>query len=284
MKFKLSQKEFEFINEIIESKVGIYLTDEKAYLIESRLSKIIANSGMSSFEEYCNKLLRKSSKENEITKIIDAITTNETYWFRDKTPWTIMEKIVIPNLVEALRNNTRAQVNIWSAACSTGQEPYSIAMLIDNYIDSSGIKDVGLRNFRIIASDISTEALEIAKAGIYDNIATSRGLGNEFKNKYFKPYERGFQISERIKSAVDFKTFNLKDSFFEAGVYDVVFCRYVLIYFKDILKNKVLENLQKTLKPNGILMLGSSEIFSDYNRYFNQNEYMGGIYYSLKKK
>ena len=278
----LTSKEFKAMQKYIEEKCGISIGEDKAYLIESRLSGLLAESGLASFEELYQKIV---SENNHIVveKVIDAVATNETFWFRDKTPWYIMEEILLPVYIREFREGKRTCVRIWSAACSSGQEPYSIAICIDNYLMSNGIKDVSLSQFDILAIDISSSILQIASLGRFDNISIMRGLDDEYKVKYFEYRDRAWNINEKIKNAVSFQQFNLQRDFFLLGSFDIVFCRNVLIYFAEKMKQEVMDKMASALNAGGVLFLGSSELFPGYNSRFEIEQYKNGLYYRLKR-
>jgi chemotaxis protein methyltransferase CheR len=277
----LSQREFDLLQKFIEENCGISIGKEKSYLIESRLAKLLIDSGLPSFESLYERL-RSKACALIMEKVIDAITTNETLWYRDKSPWDILSNLLLPAYIEELRNGKRSKVRIWSAACSTGQEPYSTAMCIDNYLKTNGINDIKLSHFEIIATDISHNVLQAAKLGKYDSISIMRGLENNYKEKYFKSDGRVWNLDERIKNSVRFQQFNLQNSFLLFGKFDIVFCRYVAIYFSETLKKDVFTKIASSLEPNGALFIGSSEILSDYSHLFDIKDFNSGIYYRVK--
>lgn len=215
-------------------------------------------------------------------RIIDAITTNETLWFRDQSPWLIFERILIPQYVRLLRQKERTKVRIWSAGCSTGQEPFSIAMCIDSYLARNNITDISLGAFEILASDISRSALASAQAGQYDGIAMTRGLNERYRNLYFKCNNGFWKLEDRIRNAVTFKSFNLQHDFYGLGDFDCILCRYTLIYFSDRLKKQVLSKIYRHLRENGVLLIGSSELIMDYSCYFTMEQREGGVLYQRK--
>ncbi len=272
MKFEISHNEFVLLQKIIEEKCGIALGNDKAYLIESRLSNILNDFRFLNFDD-----------EKLSEKIIDAITTNETFWFREKSPWIIMESILLPKYIEEIKAGKRSTVRIWSAACSTGQEPYSISMCIDKFLKSNSINNISLKNFEIYATDISGEVLQIAKSGKYDAISIFRGLDEYYKSKYFTNQERIWELTDYIKQSVNFKKFNLQNDFSPFGKFDIIFCRYALIYFSDILKKQVLRKIASSLVDDGILFIGKSEVYFDSNEYFDIIQNNNGTYFILKR-
>ncbi len=275
----LTDKEFSLFQQFIINKCGIEITQEKAYLIESRLTKILVDLGLTSFSELYVQIASLAD-ETIISKVIDAITTNETLWFRDKTPWLILENMLLPKYIEMLRSRERTRIRIWSAATSTGQEAYSTAMCIHRYLETHGITDVKLHQFEILATDISSLVLNMAKQGKYDSISIMRGLDKQYLDTYFVQKERAWEVSDTIKQAVTFKQFNLQDSFDSLGNFDVIFCRYVLIYFSEELKRNVLSKLYNRLLSDGIMFLGAYEICSMYSQDFVSNSFENGTFYT----
>ncbi|MBC9783605.1 protein-glutamate O-methyltransferase CheR [Heliobacterium chlorum] len=275
-------KGFRLIQEYIEKECGIHLGDDKAYLIEGRLGRLLAESGARDFEEFYYRIHQQRDRAMA-EKVIDAITTNETLWFRDKTPWKVLEEVLLPNFVEQFRAGKRFRVRIWSAACSTGQEPYSTAMCIDRYLREHGIKDITTDRFEILATDISPAVVQLARLGRYDSISMIRGMDDSYKAKYFQQEGRIWSIDEKIKKMIRFERFNLQDDYGIFGQFDIIFCRYVTIYFADTLKRLVLQKMARSLSADGVLFLGNSEIYTDYRDHFNVKEHMGGIYYTVKR-
>lgn len=278
----LSSEEFSLMKRYIEDKCGILISEDKAYLIESRLSKLLIDFRCDTFEEFY-KLIYHSKDEGITERVIDAITTNETLWFRDHKPWDILENVLMPEYVNLLRKNKKDKIRIWSAGCSTGQEPYTVAMIIDNYLTKNNILDVSISQFEIVATDISSSIIELAKSARYDAISIMRGLPEFYKNKYFEKDGRIYTLKDSIKKMVKFYKFNLQKSFIFLGNFDLIYCRYVTIYFSDILKNDILKRIRLALQQNGKLFLGSSEIYFNYNDYYDKKEYMGSVYYEVKR-
>lgn len=281
MSANLSAIEFMLFRKYIKDQCGISLGEEKAYLIESRLSKFLVKLGLASFEELYMMIIQQ--KNNALTEdVIDAITTNETLWFRDKFPWNIMESRLLPGYIQDIRAGKRSKVRIWSAACSTGQEPYSIAMCIDNYLSHHGIKDVTLEHFEILATDISRTVLKIAQMGKYDSISIARGLDIHYRNTYFRQDGRIWTLDERIRNAVQFKQFNLQNSFMALGRFDIVFCRYVIIYFSEEFSKEIFTKIASVLADDGLLFLGNAEVFLNYHGQYDAEQYNHGVFYRVR--
>jgi chemotaxis protein methyltransferase CheR len=277
-----TSKEFMMMQRFIEDRCGIFLGEEKTYLLESKLTKILAESTFVSFEELYAQICCWNDTEL-IDNIIDSITVNETFWFRDKTPWLIIEDILLPMYIMECREGKRDKIRIWSAACSYGQEPYSIAMCIDHYLECHGILDLNLSHFEILATDISRTVLQMAQAGRYDNISVLRGLDDTYKLKYFKNEGRIWVLNDKIRNAVRFQQFNLIKEFFPYYGSDIIFFRNVLIYFSDKLKKEMMGKIKASLRPGGALFIGSSELFTDHNLNFSKEQHNNGVYFRSKE-
>lgn len=257
---KLSPYEFTLFSRFIEERTGIEIRQTKSYLIETRLSRLLDEGGFGSFQQlYCAMLADKSGALGE--RVIDAITTNETFWFRDRMPWRYLEREQLPRFVAELRSGRRNRVRIWSAAAATGQEAYSTAMAIDRYLRVNRIADVSLSQFEILATDISPTVLARARMGRYDEIAITRGLDEDFRARYFHREENGYLLDDRIRRTVTFRKFNLQNSFMPLGVFDVVFLRYVMIYFSEPMRQDIARKLQSAIHAGGVLFLGASELY-----------------------
>lgn len=274
---EITSQEFNLFRVYIEELSGISLEEEKSYLIESRLKGLLE-------EFHCNNYgdLYRKAKENASpllrNKIVDAITTNETLWFRDKGPYVVFEQMFLPEMVRQIAAG-KPKVRIWSAACSTGQEPYSLAMGISEYLLWHGKGTAEASNFEIVATDISSQALSVGKLGAYDELSIGRGLSDAHKMKYFKQNGRFWIIDSKIKKMVDFKEFNLLNDFGAMGTFDAIFCRNVAIYFSHDVKVELFEKLRNTLRPGGIFIVGTSETLSYYSKGFKGMEFNNYPYY-----
>lgn len=242
---------FDFFSNFALTHIGIAIEKDKAYLIQSRLNELSKSLGIDIEELYHNA---KTRLTNELLdKLIDALTTNETYFFRDKIQYEVLKKHVLPELIE--RNQKQKKLRIWSCACSTGQEPYSIAMLIAEYFPQ-----LLKWNLDIIGSDISKKVIEYAKNGEFSQIEVNRGLPARLLTKYLRQKGNKWVLNENIKRMVKFVQLNLKRDFSYLGKFDIIFCRYVLIYFPENLKRDILNRLEKSLNKGGYLFLGGTEI------------------------
>jgi chemotaxis protein methyltransferase CheR len=213
-------------------------------------------------------------------RIMDAMTTNETSWFRDVYPFDILKEMLLPEIAK----KQPSQIRIWSAACSTGQEPYSLSMMVQEYLMSKP-GSLPANAVQIIGTDISPRVLEVAKSGVYEGIAVSRGLPQERKNRFFQDTgDGGWEVSSGIKQRVSFRELNLMQNYTLLGRFDIIYCRNVLIYFSTELKRDILGRMAKCLNPGGYLVLGGSESISNYSDEFNLIRWRNGVIYQLKPK
>ncbi len=247
----MNTDDFIFYKKFLQEKSGLSLSEDKIYLLESRLSPVLRKWMFGNLDEM-TRALRLTPDRKLVIEVIDAMTTNETLFFRDDRPFRCFRSDVLPALLK-LRDNKKA-LRIWSAACSTGQEPYSIAMTIHETMQNP-------ENWRIemLATDISETALAQANNGVFGQFEIQRGLPIQYVMKYFKQDGQTWKIVEKIRNMVRFENFNLLDRADKYGTFDIIFCRNVLIYFDEDTKRKVLQNLIKRLAPDGYLFLGGSE-------------------------
>ncbi|MCB5162846.1 CheR family methyltransferase [Marinomonas algarum] len=261
--------------EYLQKVCGISLSDNKQYLVASRLGKLLDREGFSRIEQLVDKLERGGGSTLK-EEVINAMTTNETLWFRDIHPFTILKEKVLPEM-------TGSPLRIWSAASSTGQEPYSISMVIEEF--KAARPGVLKSGERIVATDICTNILKHAKQGEYDSLAIARGLGPDLQRRYFdKVNDSTWKIKASIGARVEFKYLNLIDSFSSLGKFDIIFCRNVLIYFTVDLKLDILKRMHASLKPGGYLFLGGSEALSGLSDYFDIIQCHPGIVYKAKAR
>ncbi len=273
----ISARDYDAFRQFLEEACGIVLGENKQYLVASRLNRLLKELQVSSVGELIeqiNKLPRSGLRE----RIIDAMTTNETFWFRDNHPYTLLKELILPEKAK----KRPSQIKIWSAACSSGQEPYSISMVIQEYLKS---RPGSLsNNFQITGTDISPTMLESARTGIYDALALSRGLSSERKSRFFTQQDDLWKVNDEIRSRVRFSELNLMNNFTSLGKFDIVFCRNVLIYFSSDLKRDILRRIAQTLVPGGYLFLGSTETIASYSDEFETVRHQAGIVYQLKPK
>lgn len=270
----ISPQEYEDFRKFLEKVCGIVLGDNKQYLVYSRLNRLLAEFKYPSFSALITEL--KKDKSRELTdRIVEAMTTNETSWFRDIHPFNTLKERILPELAKTSRN----PIKIWSAACSSGQEPYSIGITVQEFqMSNPGL----LRSdVQIIATDISPAMLRIAEKGRYDDLAMARGLTPERKKRYFKETPSFWQINPTISSKVQFRSLNLLQSYALLGRFDVIFCRNVLIYFSGESKQDIITRMAKTLNPGGYLFLGGSESVSGMDTGLKMVRTNGGVVYQV---
>lgn len=276
----ISLNEFHLIRDYIEQHCGIHLTDEKVYLVETRLTTLMYEQGCKTFREFYNKSLQ--DKTNVLRdKIIEAITTNETFWFRDLHPFGILNETVFKQYAEEIKAGKRSKIRIWCSACSTGQEPYSIAMTFLEFLRKNPL--ISPDHLEILATDISSTVLFLGKLARYDNLAISRGLSDEFRERYFERDDKIWTIKDKVKKMVKFQKFNLQDNFLHLGKQDIVFCRNILIYFSADFKQDILKRIAELLSPNGYLFLGASESIIMYTNEYEMIRHAVGLYYRVKQ-
>lgn len=263
----------------IEEHCGIHLQDGKEYLIESRLTDLVVESGCNSFQEFHLKA-RTDYTGKYRDRIVDAMTTNETLWFRDESAWKYIREAVVPNLVGQAMN--RERVRVWSSASSTGQEAYSLLMLLDEAVKERGVPEA-MDYIEILATDISSAALYLAVSARYDSIAIGRGLPEDKKRKYFKKEGNVWIFDHELKKRVKFKRFNLQNSFTPLGRFDFILCRYVVIYFSDAFKRDLFAKIAGVLKPGSCLLLGATESLRGYSNDF-EIAYHDNAIFNIRKQ
>lgn len=263
--FKITEPEYVLMKQYIEDHCGIHLERGKEYLIESRLTEMVIENGCNSFQEFHVKArLDMTGKLKE--QIIDAMTTNETLWFRDDTMWQYLHESGVPHILECAAANGKARV--WSAAVSTGQEVYSFMMLLDEVAKANSVV-AEINNIDVLATDISASAISLAKDARYDSVAMNRGLSVDRKKIYFTREHNIWAFDSNLKRRVRFRQFNLQNSFGALGEFDLILCRYVLIYFSDAFKRDIFQRMARALHPGGILILGASESLRGYSDAFD---------------
>jgi len=247
----VTPQDFDYLRKLLRERSGLVLSAEKQYIAESRLLPVARRHGMTTLAELVGKI--KAADTAPLTvQVVEAMTTNETFFFRDKLPFEHFRDTVLPALVTARARDKR--IRIWCAAASTGQEPYSLAMTIKGL----GAKLAGYR-FEILATDLSDEVLTRAKAGIYSQFEVQRGLPIQQLVKYFSQVGETWQIAPEIRAMVQFRSINLLKDFSALGRFDLIFCRNVLIYFDQETKIGVLNRLARMMPGDGFLALGAAE-------------------------
>lgn len=261
--------DFEYLRKLLKERSGLDLTAEKQYLVESRLTPLARKAGLSGIGDLVQKM--KTGATALTIDVVEAMTTNETFFFRDKTPFEHLRETVIPALLQA--RAARRHLRIWCAAGSTGQEPYSIAMCLKE----CGPKLTGWRT-EIIATDLSNEVLEKSRAGLYSQFEVQRGLPIQLLIKHFKQVGELWQINPDIRAMVQHRQLNLLQDFSHLGVFDVIFCRNVLIYFDQETKAGVFTRLARQVEADGFLALGTAETVVGLTDAFKPHPDKRGLY------
>ncbi|WP_045488676.1 protein-glutamate O-methyltransferase [Vibrio harveyi] len=270
----ISDQEYRDFSRFLESQCGIVLGDSKQYLVRSRLSPLVTKFKLASLSDLLRDVVTGRNRELRIAAV-DAMTTNETLWFRDTYPFTVLADKLLPEMAANKR-----PIKIWSAASSSGQEPYSMAMTV---LETQQRKPGLLPNVSITATDISSSMLDMCRAGLYDNLALGRGLSPERRRTFFEDVGDGrMKVKDNVKRLVNFRPQNLMDSYALMGKFDIIFCRNVLIYFSPEMKSKVLNQMANSLNPGGYLLLGASESLTGLTDRFEMVRCNPGIIYKLK--
>ena len=246
----MNSPDYEYLRKLLKERSGLDLSADKQYLIESRLLPLARKAGLSGIPELVQKLQGGSS--TLITSVVEAMTTNETFFFRDKVPFDHFRDTIMPEVLKA--RAARRSVRIWCAAGSTGQEPYSLAMTLKEM-------SAALTGWRveIIATDLSQEVLEKAKSGVYSQFEVQRGLPIQMLMKYFKQTGETWQIVPELRAMIQHRQLNLLQDFSQLGTFDVIFCRNVLIYFDQDTKINIFNRLARQIESDGFLVLGAAE-------------------------
>lgn len=262
--------DYDFLRKLLKDRSGLTLSADKHYLVESRLLPVARKAGLSGLTELVQKL-KGFSAEKLTTEVVEAMTTNETFFFRDKIPFDHFREFILPTLLAARAKHQR--IRIWCAAASTGQEPYSLAMILKEMSPQLGECRV-----EILATDLSTEVLEKAKAGIYSQFEVQRGLPIQLLVKYFTKIGEMWQIAPDIRAMVQYRPFNLLHDFSRFGTFDLVMCRNVLIYLDQATKIDILDRIGRIMASDGYLVLGAAETVIGLTHSFRALSDKRGLY------
>ncbi|GIU12113.1 chemotaxis protein CheR [Shewanella sp. c952] len=271
----LAENEYHQFRLFLEQHSGIVLGENKQYLVRSRLAPLMGKYNLPSLSDVVKHSMKPTERQLR-TEVIDAMTTNETLWFRDRYPFELLANTLLPNYSRLGR-----PIKIWSAACSSGQEPYSLSMtILEHQQRRPGKLPSGAS---ILATDLSPSMLERCKKAEYDNLALGRGLSDERKRQFFDTLPSGnMVIKNNVKQLVNFRAHNLLENYTLLGKFDIIFCRNVLIYFSPEAKRKILRQFAAALNPNGILFLGASESIAGLSEEFDMIRCNPGIYYQKR--
>jgi chemotaxis protein methyltransferase CheR len=271
-------KEISIVANLVEELCGIILDESKGYLIESRLGRLADAHGCNNFTDFCHKA--RNGDRALRGHIIDAITTQETLFFRDNSPFEVLQHKVVPELIDSKAGTIFSKrLRIWSAACSTGQEVYSIAMTLCEMLP-----DILKWDIKILGTDISDSAIKQASWGQYAGHEIQRGMKPEMLKKYFTEVKNGWRVKDELRFLTAFQRRNLLEPFGELGLHDIIFCRNVAIYFDAKTKRGLFQRLTNQMAANGYLFVGSSESLTDLGPNFIPRYHCKAIYYQPNKK
>lgn len=271
---RINPKHYDAFRDLLEEFCGIVLGANKQYLVTSRLTRLMNENSFADLGGLVEKLKGVGSSELR-GRVIDLMTTNETQWFRDDYPFSVLLSVIYPGFTEAKKSH----IKIWSSACSTGQEPYSIAMALAEHQKMSTSRMSGT----IVGTDISPTVIEQAKSGVYQLSEIDRGLSAERKKSYFIELPDGiWKLKDEIRRNVSFRNFNLLDSYKALGKFDVIFCRNVLIYFSTEVRNQIIGGMTQILNDGGYLVLGASESLGAHASAYEFIKFRSGVIYKKK--
>lgn len=275
---KIAPAELTLISQYIQAITGIYLDQSKSYLFETRLSSIAEAQGCASYQQLVHKSRQDPSKKIE-KDIIDAITTNETLFFRDKGPFELLQHKILPEVIDlrSSQSSLKTRIKIWSAASSTGQELYSIAIVIKELL-----RELSNYSFTLFGTDISDAAIAQASYGKYNRFEIERGLDKTYLQKYFTLFGDSWKIKDEIRAMVNFKKLNLMQPFTSLGKFDIIFCRNVAIYFTLEDRKKLFDKLADSLADDGYLVIGSTESLTGVCPRFVAKRHLRSIFYQKK--
>ena len=278
---KITPTDIKYVIQFIYNISGISLDEKKAYLIETRLSRLVEEYGCSSYTQLCQKAQAEEGGALE-RKIIDNITTNETLFFRDNSPFEMFRHKIMPDLIDRKSSSSSTllsrDIRIWSAACSTGQEIYSLAIVLKELLPN-----LNKYNIKMLGTDISDEAIAQASYGRYSKFEIERGLGKDKLQKYFEQNGSSWKIRDDIRAMAMFKKINLMESLTGLGKFDIIFCRNVAIYFSQEDKKKLYEKIANALEPDGYLVIGSTESLTGISTLFEPKRHLRAIFYQRKQ-
>jgi len=276
---KITPEEVKLVTKYIYEISGIYLDESKKYLLETRLNGVAEEQGCSTFQDLLKKAKTDVSKSIE-RKIIDAISTNETLFFRDTGPFQLLQHKIFPELIDARTPKSpqlKTNLKVWSAASSTGQELYSVAIVLQELLG-----DMSKYSIKLLGTDISDAAVSQASSGKFNKFEIERGLARDKLTKYFSMSGQTWKINDQIRALVNFRKFNLMTPFTGLGKFDVVLCRNVAIYFTLEDRKKLFNKIADVLEPDGYLIIGSTESLTGICPRFIPKRHLRSIFYQLK--
>lgn len=273
---KISDEEFVQLRDFIYQQCGIFIAENRKYLVENRLSNRIKDLNLKSYSEYYNFLRFDAGKRTELNKLFEVVTTNETSFYRNPPQLQVFQDVVLKSALDEAKKAGRKKLRIWSAGCSTGEEPYTLAIIINEVLK----QEITTWDIKITANDLSEAVLASARRGVYSEYAL-RTTPKDVVARYFTQDEGCYKVSQKLKHIVSFGQINLSDKFQLARVEksNIVFCRNVIIYFDDEMKRRVINAFYDNLVPNGSLLIGHSESLHNISRAFKPEHHTGTIVY-----
>jgi chemotaxis protein methyltransferase CheR len=274
---RVKPDEIQLFSKYIYEISGIHIEASKAYLLETRLGRILESENCNSYSEFYQKVRKDSSKVLE-KKLIDAITTNETLFFRDANPFELLKHKILPEIIDLrTAKKTFQPIRIWSAACSTGQEVISIAIVLKELLGPNQKS-----NIKLLGTDLSDAAIKQASYGSYNKFEIERGLPRDRLHQYFTSDGGNWRIKDEIRSMASYQKFNLMHPFLGLGKFDIIFCRNVAIYFTLEDRKKLFSKIADALEPNGYLIIGSTESLTGVCPRFVPKRHLKSIFYQLR--
>lgn len=270
----IASSDYEFLCAFLLKRSGLYLGPNKEYLLEARLIPVAQTWGLAGLEQLVLDL-RRNNNERLNSAVTEAMTTNETLFFRDKTPFDELRDLLLPPIIESRKSSSR--LRIWCAAASTGQEPYSLAMLL-----LESFPQLQSWKIDIVGTDLCSKALARAEDGVYSQFEVQRGLPIQYLMKNFEQVPTGWKIKSDLKKHIQYRSLNLLDNFAHLGQFDLIMCRNVLIYFENDIKKRILDRMAGMLRPDGYLILGAAETVMGITDKFDRNrDCKAAVYRSL---
>lgn len=273
---KITDEEFIQLRDFIYQQCGIYIAENRKYLVENRLSNRIKDLNLKSYSEYYNFLRFDAGKRLELNKLFEVVTTNETSFYRNPPQLQVFQEVVLKGVIEEARKAGKKRLRIWSAGCSTGEEPYTLAIILHEVLR----QEISTWDIKITANDLSEAVLASARRGVYSEYAL-RTTPKDIVARYFKQEDNSYKIDPKLKHIVSFGQINLSDKLQLSRVEksQIVFCRNVIIYFDDDMKKRVINAFYDNLIPNGVLLIGHSESLHNISRAFKPEHHTGTIVY-----
>ncbi len=276
---KINPREHQLVAGYVYKQCGIVLDSNKAYLLESRLAPLAQELNCASFSDLYNKIINDRTKKLT-NRLVDAMSTNETSFFRDNKPFEMFKFKIIPDLIDRLEQSSLPgkTINIWSSACSTGQEVYTIAMCLHEILGP----DIRKYRIKIVGTDIADSAIVQASRASYSQFEIGRGMPDNLLRKYFVQDGSSWRVKDELRSMVFFRKQNLMESFSLLGKFDVVFCRNVAIYFSMEDRKSLFDRIAEQITPGGVLLIGSTESLYGVSDHYQRCEYHNSIFYQVK--